>query len=63
MSITWSITGTSEQVMFNAEGSWNNDVHFDVNNAAVTSETITSTGTGSWVYLLNSGGGVTQDHW
>ena len=60
MSITWSITGTSEQVTFNGEGSWNNDVHFDVNNAAVTSETITSTGTGSWVYLLNSSGGVTS---
>ena len=58
MSITWSITGTTEQVTFNGEGSWNNDVHFDVNNVAVTSETITSTGTGSWVYLLNSGGAV-----
>ncbi len=59
MSITWSITGTTEQVTFNAEGSWNNPVSFDVSKASVTYEKITLAGTGSWVYLLNSGGAVT----
>jgi len=55
MSITWSITGTNEQVTFNSEPG----VSFDVSSASVTTETITSAGTPNYVLLTNSGGAVT----
>ena len=59
MSITYSITGTSEKVTFNAEGFYNNPSLFDVGNSSVTSETITSSGASmNSITLSNSGRAV-----
>ncbi len=58
MSITWSITGTNEQVTFNSESSAS---EFDVSSTFVTSETITSAGFPyNDVELTNSGETVTS---
>jgi len=60
MSITYSITGTSEKVTFNAEGFYNNPTLFDISSTSVTSETITSSGgTANSITLSDTGGAVT----
>ena len=56
MSITFSITGSSEVVTFKSESS----ASFDVSNLLVTTETITSTGTRNSALLSNTGGAVTD---
>ena len=60
MSITYSITGTSEKVTFNAEGLYGHPTLFDVSNSSVTSETITSSGAVNYVHLSDTGGAVTS---
>ncbi|MCX6179281.1 MAG: hypothetical protein NT163_07960, partial [Chlorobiales bacterium] len=59
MSITTTITGTTEQVTLDSEGLWVNPTSIDVTNSTVTSETITSNGTATnYTHLFNSGGNV-----
>jgi len=47
------------QVSVDSEGSWGSQSYFDVSDARVTSETITTSGTDNYVNLGNSGKGIT----